>query len=761
MSEASSTTRHSASAAVPSLASVPPRPGARTFAALVAFYLVAIAIATYPAVTTLGSRLPNLGDPLTHLWTMKWYKACLVEGKSAFRSPDIQYPVGAPLGLFPPMQLQTLVYIPLSSIFQNDILCYNLIWLFGLLYTGLGSFVLAWYLLRDRACAAFAGLLVMLSTPVMLHAHGHLELIHVGGVPLFLVAWMRLVDRPGWGRMLAASALYALVAMSAHYYVVMTVIPAALYVLAHAVRSRGNGIGAWMRARAGWLLGFSALSGLLLVALFAVPLWTIAQGQSMARPRSQFVIFHAPLWGYVVPTCLHAASQILPFDPFKHTNYHLFIVECGSYFGVVTLVLLQYAAVNRVRFARAAFWWVALGLMIVLSLGAVCQIGVTKYELPAYWLWKVFPPFRLLRVPARFNLFASLCAAMIAAAGLKHLLGRLPRRSVQVALYAALCAVAVGDLSMVPFKTEPLPALPGCYAWIKEHSARAAILELPLLASSSDNPLNSLCGYWQSIHGLRTTAGYSAHSNALYDTQVVHNSPFDAYAILKPNYLLDPGNASFGVASHVQFQDYVWLYLTVNHLDYVVVHHETQFSPEQWQHLDRLEALLQATKVYEDKTTSVYDRTKLKPPSQPTVLHAAGWRSAGWPEHLAYTLGKVGSVVVYNPDPERPLQFALEVAAFRKPRTVRLCAGEQELARWQVAPDDPRTYVSPPFRLPNGIQELTIVSDGEESPSRRREAAAEGDMRPFSLRVASISLRNDSARANDAREVAARPRPAH
>src|SRR5438445_11886357 len=119
----------------PPAADAATRPGAATFLALLAFYLVAIALATYPAITTMGSRLPNLGDPLTHLWTMRWYKACLLEAKSPFRCPDIQYPVGAPLGYFPPMQLQTLVYIPLSMMFDNDILCYNLIWIFGLLYT--------------------------------------------------------------------------------------------------------------------------------------------------------------------------------------------------------------------------------------------------------------------------------------------------------------------------------------------------------------------------------------------------------------------------------------------------------------------------------------------------------------------------------------------------------------------------------------------------------------------------------------------------
>src|SRR5690349_16040807 len=97
----------------------------RTLALVLVLDLACLAVATYPVVTTLTSRLPALADPLTHLWTMRWYKAALLTGQSPFHCPNVQYPFGAPLGLLPPMQLQTLLYIPLSSVIHNDILCYN------------------------------------------------------------------------------------------------------------------------------------------------------------------------------------------------------------------------------------------------------------------------------------------------------------------------------------------------------------------------------------------------------------------------------------------------------------------------------------------------------------------------------------------------------------------------------------------------------------------------------------------------------------
>ena len=43
-----------------------------------------------------------------------------------------------------------MLYLVLSGPIRNDILCYNAIWLFGMLTTGLGTFWLAWQGVRDR-----------------------------------------------------------------------------------------------------------------------------------------------------------------------------------------------------------------------------------------------------------------------------------------------------------------------------------------------------------------------------------------------------------------------------------------------------------------------------------------------------------------------------------------------------------------------------------------------------------------------------------
>ena len=165
-------------------------PGARATLAATASYVGLLALATWPMARTFGSRLAgDPSDPLMHLWLMRWARTCLLEGRSPIFCPELQYPVGAAMGNFSPLQFQALLYIPLSFLTANDVLCFNAIWLFGMTTTGLGTFLLAWQAVRDRWCALLAGMLAMLAAPMLLHGRAHLELIHLGCFPLFVPSY--------------------------------------------------------------------------------------------------------------------------------------------------------------------------------------------------------------------------------------------------------------------------------------------------------------------------------------------------------------------------------------------------------------------------------------------------------------------------------------------------------------------------------------------------------------------------------------------
>src|SRR3954454_22158182 len=74
------------------------------------FYVACALILSYPLIKTFSTTLAgSLLDPLQHLWVMRWYRTCLLEWKSPILCPELQYPIGAPLGNFSPLHLQALL----------------------------------------------------------------------------------------------------------------------------------------------------------------------------------------------------------------------------------------------------------------------------------------------------------------------------------------------------------------------------------------------------------------------------------------------------------------------------------------------------------------------------------------------------------------------------------------------------------------------------------------------------------------------------
>ena len=372
-------------------------------------YAAAAAIATFPAVRTFPTDLPrseylaSSPDPLVHLWTMKWYRACLLAGRLPFLCPEIQYPVGAPLGNNPPMLLHAVGYLGLSA-FLGDAACYNVLWFACLTFTGVATFLLACFVVRDARAAAIAGLVAMLSGPMM-YFRTELEQMTLGSFPLFQIAWMRWVDGPTRGRLILAAGAYVLMAMSAPYFAVFGVFPAVLY-LAWGFGGLGRGNRwAWLRERLPGLAGFAGLSMAGLAVAFSGQIWAALHGVPLSRPASSgFDMAVTTAWNYLLPRPPHPLCSVLP-------GFHDAAGVAGkihSYLGMVTLGLVAYAAIRRVPIGRrTGYWWAITGLLLVLSLGPYLTVGTRKIGLPAHWIREYLLILRPIRVPGRFNLFVA------------------------------------------------------------------------------------------------------------------------------------------------------------------------------------------------------------------------------------------------------------------------------------------------------------------------------------------------------------------
>jgi hypothetical protein len=705
-------------------------------------YVAAVCVTTYPFVLSFTKGIPgSLFDPLHHLWIMRWYKTCLLEWRSPVVCPDLQYPVGAPLGNFSTMHMQAILYFPLSFVF-NDTVSFNIIWMTGLVSMGLGTMLLIWHVLRDRRVAIVGGLLAMVSGPMMLHSRSHLEILYVGCFPIFLVAWMRFVEAPSRGRLAAVVAAYVAVALCSPYYAVFVIVPAVLFLAwqaAPALRRRDR---AWFASRARWVVGFALLSVPFLALIFGNQIWAMAHGFSLPRPMSEFSGYGCPPWTYVSPTILHRFSALMPVNPYDTLGPFPTIGERTGYLGVVTLFLATYALMTRAEIPRRAFWWTCLALFVVLASGAYWQVGDTQVKLPGYYLKKHVFLFKLIRVPGRYNLYVVITASLLAAAGLKRMLGNTRRGWARVAIVGGLIALALFDLQTRPYPACEIPEMPKAYAYMRSVDPEGGMVEVPQ-ATAGGSLLYSTLGYWQAEHRLKTNAGMSGHGNFPFDNMLSFNSPFYRGTLANPDYAKVLDDTTFDIVGKVNALDYIWLYLHANKFRFVVVHEwagATDDGDPDPSRLVRLKEMLAPAKVFEEPGVTVYDRERLLPPGRAVPLTTPGWRM-GYNGRLMRVVGPEGRIAVYNPDPDRPVKFVLGAAGFPRAREVSLKAADgRELARWRVEPGATELYVSGHLTLPAGLQELVLESDGEFKPEHARQQALEWDNLPYSLWVSGIAL---------------------
>jgi hypothetical protein len=559
----------------------------------------------------------------------------------------------------------------------------------------------------------------MLASPLMLHGYEHLELIQVGWFALFMIAWIRLIDEPSLGRLGWAVTGYLLVTMGAPYFGVLAVFPASFYAVWAAVRERGRW--SWVRPRLAWLAGFVGWILPLLPILFWGQIWAASQGHTVTRDRAEFDSYGAPAWGYVAPTSLHALGRLLPFDLLETAGFGWRVREKASYLGVATIGLLYVAATRGRRLTRAGYWWACLALLVVLGMGSWAEVGGWRILLPDRVLYEVFPPFRLLRVPGRFNLFAAVVAGVIAAGGLAWVRKRLADRGRWAgdALVGALAVVMVADLGMVPYGSERVPSIPRVYAGVRAADPKALLLEAPQSSTQTNNEISAMAAWWQAKHGMRTMAGYTAHANRPHDERYGFASPMVRESMAEPGYLVDPDRMNVGLMREVGFVDYLWLYarsVGVRHL----ILHEWGRNPDVGPAIRRIRAQIAGALVEEEAgVAGWYDLSRLPEPRRAVAVPTKGW---GWP---AIAEGRAmrpvrdrAELEVFRPAGPAPT-LEMNLRSSKAATRIQIRSGSRVLGEWDVLAVG---YADQRIRLdvPVGVSTVTLNCLGKAATATDR-----------------------------------------
>ncbi|HEY7891401.1 MAG TPA: hypothetical protein VIC05_04250 [Solirubrobacteraceae bacterium] len=453
--------------------------------ACVAVAGVALAVITsWPLAAHLSSRIaPDLGDPVRTAWQIAWVGHALLHHPQGLFDSNAFYP--HPLSLA--FSDSLLGYGPTAFVGSGTIAAlvrYNLLFLFAWSL----CFVAAYLLARELGVGRLAGMIAGAAfayAPYRVTEAGHLHVISSGGIPLALFLLLRGYRRSSRG-LTAAGWLTAAWQMSLGFTLGLqfAYLLALLALIAVAWRWRS---GAGLRSL-GRDLALISCAGVALCAAITVyqarPYLKVAAQYPTAKRTLQEVQKYS-----AGPVALLAASSenrvwgAATAGARKHVSSQ----NESVFFPGAVILALALAGIFGLGGGRRSPY--TRGLRALLAGGAIaCSIlalgfGLTSGGWPYRLLYEFAPGWEGVRVPGRIFTLATLCLALLAAAGGQQLVclarawsaGLATRaRSVMPAVLAGLVAVALvgegaGHLG-VPSVPQPARA---------EIGLPAPILDLP------------------------------------------------------------------------------------------------------------------------------------------------------------------------------------------------------------------------------------------------------------------------------------------
>lgn len=478
--------------------------GSRTFRFLIfplVFYALFLFVYTYPRMLSFGTHVfSDRHDGLSFVWNIWWVDhAVTALHRAPWSTTMIYYPEGMSLLPHTLSPLNGFLAIGLLRIFPLD-QTYNVLFLFGFLGGGLFMFFLAWDRSRSYWGSLGAGFLFTFSSYHFAHAMGHLNLVSLQWIPLFVLFFLRLLEKPKVvNAALAALFLFA-TALTDYYYAFYMVLLGVLLVVWEAWKRR-DALFAVRKTHLGpiavFVLASLVSTGILFHSLAKVSAREAIVGHNAADKSLDLFdpVVWGPLWKFSSLTKAY------------WTKVPRSQLESNVHFGLMFLLALGLVAAGRKKLGKEypGFWLFAGLVFGVLALGPRLHVLGRALPIPMPYglLEAAVPALRISGVPARMIVVALLAGALAFAIGYSHLMkDRFKRRPVQALFFIILF------IELFPLPTQANRIIvPDYVRALKDAPGEGAALDLV----DSETPLSL---YYQTVHGKPLSYGFTARTPA-------------------------------------------------------------------------------------------------------------------------------------------------------------------------------------------------------------------------------------------------------
>ena len=496
---------------------------------IVGIYAVLTLVLTYPLVTHFNTHVMGTDvwafDEYTFIWNTWWFRYSLLNLHSnPLFSSHIFYPLGISLVLYTYNLFNAMTSLPLQPFLSLPAIA-NLINVFALTFSGYGTYLLLYYLLRQKRengtrdaltlqGAAFVGGLVYAfgSYHFIYAALGHYNFVGSQWIPFYVLFLIKTVNERRWRNAVLAGVFATLAVLCEMSFGVFLAFFTVIIL----------GFAGWKRIVN---LDFAKRMALLLLT------WLVTYspvGYPVIREffKGEYALagwghsekLLVDLFGFTTPTALH---------PLFGTDWRGELVavrEGTARFVDVNTVFLGWVVILLAIFAVVRYWrtvkpW-AVGALVsgILAMGPLLHInGRSVFDLDGL-LVNVPLPFILLhyvpvvkanRVPNRFSEMLMLCLAVLVGFASQAILRRLNRRGLILGMSALLSCLVLFEHLAVPVPLTDA-RVPQWYHDLAEEPGDFSILEFPLGWRNSFGVFGverTQAQYYQTVHEKRLPSG--------------------------------------------------------------------------------------------------------------------------------------------------------------------------------------------------------------------------------------------------------------
>jgi hypothetical protein len=471
--------------------------------ALIYFFM--FCLLTWPLICDFSSHFfTDAGDGFMNVWNIWWVNTAVTQPSihaSIWHTNLLHWPFGTTLLGQTLNPFNGLLVVPLLR-FMSLVQAHNMIVLFSFVMGGVTAYCLSYYLTKSFWGSLLAGYIFTFSSYHFAHYYGHLNLISLEWIPLFVLCWYILITRPSLTMGIASALTLWLVLLCDYYYFFYCVLAGVLIVLWYMFTQRNM----WFFLKREYLSALSVfvLISLLLVGPIIFPLMYLMRTDPLMdahNPRS----FSLDLFALFIPGENWRFSQLTEG---YWSKLPLVLSEASVYLGYAVIILIGYLWIKR-RDARnngsgePGLWFFLAGFFFLMALGPALQVGgKIMYEsmMPYTLLEKILPFLKLSGVPVRMVVMVTLSISVLSAMAITHI-----SRSMRGRIFA-LFIVALLFIEYLP---KPLPVTPTGFP-----NYVTALADLPNDGGVLDKaaPTKYLQLYYQTAHRKPLVFGYVART---------------------------------------------------------------------------------------------------------------------------------------------------------------------------------------------------------------------------------------------------------